>query len=75
MYSATGEECTVVQSPRPIQFELRDLASIRRNSPPDGWAYLAFVLRDGTSLPKLHFHMGGSRDFIAKLREYVELNR
>ena len=75
MFSGTGEDSTAGRSPRPIQFELRDLASIRRNSPPDGWAYLAFVLRDGTSLPNLHFHTGGSREFIVKLRQYVELNR
>ncbi|XP_071187830.1 TBC1 domain family member 15-like [Salvelinus alpinus] len=55
-------------------FRLRDLASVRVKE--EGWSYLVFTLRDrnmGVELPALHFHQGGSEDFLDCLRKYMLL--
>ncbi|KAJ8249668.1 hypothetical protein COCON_G00228840 [Conger conger] len=53
-------------------FNVSDLKSIRVKT--EGWAYLVFCLREDTRLPALHFHQGGSEDFLDCLRRYVVLS-
>uniref|UniRef100_A0A667ZLG7 TBC1 domain family member 15 n=1 Tax=Myripristis murdjan TaxID=586833 RepID=A0A667ZLG7_9TELE len=41
----------------------------------EGWSYLVFKLKESsTSLPALHFHQGGSTEFLDSLRRYSLLS-
>ncbi|XP_061578270.1 TBC1 domain family member 15 [Cololabis saira] len=50
---------------------LCDLRSIRVKE--EGWTFLILKLKDSTSLPPLHFHQGGSREFLDSLRRFALL--
>lgn len=54
-----------------INFELDELKSFRRSPQGCSWSYLVLILADGTTLPALHFHEGGSKSFILELQNYV----
>ncbi|XP_035663241.1 TBC1 domain family member 15-like isoform X2 [Branchiostoma floridae] len=58
-----------------INFSLLELKSIRRSSPSLGWSYLLFVLKDGATLPALHFHEGGSKAMMKAMEKYVSITR
>ncbi|XP_066265112.1 TBC1 domain family member 15-like isoform X3 [Branchiostoma lanceolatum] len=58
-----------------INFSLSELKSIRRSSPSLGWSYLLFVLKDGATLPALHFHEGGSKAMMKAMEKYVSITR
>ena len=56
---------------RLINFELDELKSFRRSPKGCSWSYLTLILADGTTLPALHFHDGGSSAFVQSLQKHV----
>ncbi|XP_028409145.1 TBC1 domain family member 17-like [Dendronephthya gigantea] len=56
-----------------LSFETNKLNSIRRSDSKFHWHYLVFILKDGRTLPALHFHSGGTREFIQHLNRYIWL--
>lgn len=41
----------------------------------EGWTFLILQLKEpSTSLPALHFHQGGSREFLDSLRRFALLS-
>ncbi|KAM6973090.1 TBC1 domain family member 15 [Aplochiton taeniatus] len=56
-----------------FSFLLSELKSITVRE--QGWSYLLFQLKESsTSLPALHFHHGGSEEFLDCLRKYALLS-
>uniref|UniRef100_A0A673AAD9 TBC1 domain family member 15 n=1 Tax=Sphaeramia orbicularis TaxID=375764 RepID=A0A673AAD9_9TELE len=50
-------------------FSVSDLRSITLKE--EGWCFLVFKLKEpSASLPALHFHQGGSREFLDSMRRY-----
>uniref|UniRef100_A0A8C2K006 TBC1 domain family member 15 n=1 Tax=Cyprinus carpio TaxID=7962 RepID=A0A8C2K006_CYPCA len=45
-----------------FSFNVCDLRSITVKC--EGWSYITFRLKDGTALPAIHFHQGGSTAFL-----------
>ena len=58
-----------------IYFNTADLHSIRRSDPKLTWSYAVFILKDGTTLPALHFHSGGISEMIRRLQRYIWLTK
>ncbi|XP_041352062.1 TBC1 domain family member 15-like isoform X2 [Gigantopelta aegis] len=58
-----------------ISFDVLDLKSFKRNAPNHGWAYIIFILKDGTTFPALHFHTGGSKALLKDLEKFVHIRR
>lgn len=58
-----------------INFNTSDLHSIRRSDPKLAWSYAVFILKDGTTLPALHFHCGGISELIRRLQRYIWLTK
>ncbi|XP_015747685.1 PREDICTED: TBC1 domain family member 17-like [Acropora digitifera] len=54
-----------------IFFDTAELHSIKRSDPKLGWSYAVFILKDGTTLPALHFHSGGISELIDHLQRYI----
>jgi hypothetical protein len=52
-----------------------DLKSFKRNAPNHGWAYVIFILKDGTTYPALHFHSGGSKHMLQMLGKTLHIQR
>lgn len=52
-----------------------DLKSFKRNAPNHGWAYVIFILKDGTTYPALHFHSGGSKAMLQFLGKTLHIQR
>ncbi|XP_070579778.1 TBC1 domain family member 15-like [Ptychodera flava] len=77
--SREPEKVTVQQPTRKskyaMSFPLTDLRSIKRSKPSLGWSYLLFVLKDGVTLPALHFHEGGSKEMMRRIQFYVTITR
>ncbi|XP_033643110.1 TBC1 domain family member 15-like isoform X1 [Asterias rubens] len=73
--SKVTENVTVAQPSRrsryAMSFPLVDTKTIRRSKRGLGWSYLMFVLKDGVSLPPLHFHEGGSTALVKELKKHV----
>jgi hypothetical protein len=40
-----------------------------------GIAHMVFVLKDGTTLPAFHFNLGGSKQLLESLKEYLRLEK
>ncbi|XP_067246364.1 TBC1 domain family member 15 [Chanodichthys erythropterus] len=55
-----------------FSFNVCDLRSITVKC--EGWSYIIFRLKDGTALPAIHFHQGGSTAFLDSLRKSVQIN-
>uniref|UniRef100_A0A8C1ZN46 TBC1 domain family, member 15 n=1 Tax=Cyprinus carpio TaxID=7962 RepID=A0A8C1ZN46_CYPCA len=55
-----------------FSFNVCDLRSITVKC--EGWSYITFHLKDGTALPAIHFHQGGSTAFLDSLRKSVQIN-
>uniref|UniRef100_A0A8C2JZQ3 TBC1 domain family member 15 n=1 Tax=Cyprinus carpio TaxID=7962 RepID=A0A8C2JZQ3_CYPCA len=55
-----------------FSFNVCDLRSITVKC--EGWSYITFRLKDGTALPAIHFHQGGSTAFLDSLRKSVQIN-
>ncbi|KAA0715039.1 TBC1 domain family member 15 GTPase-activating protein RAB7 [Triplophysa tibetana] len=55
-----------------FSFNVSDLRSITVKR--EGWSYLIFSLKDGTALPTIHFHQGGSTAFLDSLRKSVQIS-
>uniref|UniRef100_A0A3P8Y6R1 TBC1 domain family member 15 n=1 Tax=Esox lucius TaxID=8010 RepID=A0A3P8Y6R1_ESOLU len=53
-----------------LEFSIGDLVSVRVKE--EGWAYLVLTVR-GLELPALHFHQGGSEDFLNSLGQHLQL--
>lgn len=58
-----------------ISFDLLDLKSFKRSAPNHGWAYIIFILKDGTTFPALHFHNGGSKALLKELEKFIHIRR
>lgn len=58
-----------------IHFNTADLHSIRRSDPKLTWSYAVFILKDGNTLPALHFHSGGISEMIRRLQRYIWLTK
>ena len=58
-----------------IHFDTADLHSIRRSDPKLAWSYAVFILKDGTTLPALHFHSGGISELVRRLQRYIWLTK
>jgi hypothetical protein len=52
-----------------LQFNINDLNSILRTYPGVGTASLTFILYDGSTWPALHFHKGGSKEFLTEIKK------
>ncbi|XP_031735092.1 TBC1 domain family member 15-like [Anarrhichthys ocellatus] len=56
-----------------FSFALSDLRSITMKE--EGWTFLVLKLKESCSyLPALHFHQGGSREFLESLRRFALLS-
>ena len=58
-----------------INFDIKDLKSFKRSKPNLGWSYIIFILKDGTTYPALHFHKGGTKNFIEQLKHYMVIKK
>lgn len=58
-----------------ICFDILDLKSFKRSAPNHGWAYIIFILKDGTTFPALHFHNGGSKALLQQFGKYIHIKR
>ncbi|XP_013063521.1 TBC1 domain family member 15-like isoform X1 [Biomphalaria glabrata] len=58
-----------------ISFDVLDLKSFKRNAPNHSWAYIIFILKDGTTFPALHFHNGGSKALLKELETFIHIRR
>lgn len=58
-----------------IFFDTAELHSIKRSDPKLGWSYAVFILKDGTTLPALHFHSGGISELIRRLQRYIWITK
>ncbi|KAK7494859.1 hypothetical protein BaRGS_00013986 [Batillaria attramentaria] len=58
-----------------ISFDLLDLKSFKRSAPNHGWAYIIFILKDGSTFPALHFHNGGSKALLKELEKFIHIRR
>ncbi|GFO47229.1 TBC1 domain family member 15 [Plakobranchus ocellatus] len=58
-----------------ISFDVLDLKSFKRSAPNHGWAYIIFILKDGTTYPALHFHNGGSKALLKELENFIHIRR
>lgn len=56
-----------------MTFNVNELRSITVKK--EGWTFLIFRLKESsTSLPPLHFHQGGSTEFLDSLRRFALLS-
>ncbi|XP_052808211.1 TBC1 domain family member 15-like [Mya arenaria] len=58
-----------------LSFDVLDLKSFKRSAPSHGWAYIIFILKDGTTYPAVHFHNGGSKALLKELEKFVHIRR
>lgn len=58
-----------------ISFNIHDLNSFKRSANTHTWAYLIFIMKDGTTYPALHFHGGGSKALLKEMERFVHLKR
>lgn len=55
-----------------MNFNITDLKSVTVKK--EGWTFLIFRLKDSpTALPALHFHQGGSNEFLDSLKRFTLL--
>ncbi|CAF1557965.1 unnamed protein product [Adineta ricciae] len=71
---------SVAQSSSPLLkyrfiFNLNDLRSVRRHHMLRGIAHMVFILKDGTTLPAFYFNLGGSKELLQKLAQYLRLEK
>ncbi|XP_045196515.1 TBC1 domain family member 15-like isoform X2 [Mercenaria mercenaria] len=58
-----------------VSFDVLDLKSFKRSAPSHGWAYIIFILKDGTTYPAVHFHNGGSKALLKELEKFIHIRR
>lgn len=58
-----------------FHFNLNDLRSVRRHHMMHGLAHMIFILKDGTTLPAFYFNLGGSKELLQKLAQYLRLEK
>ncbi len=58
-----------------FHFNLNDLRSVRRHHMLHGIAHMVFILKDGTTLPAFYFNLGGSKELLQKLAQYLRLEK
>jgi hypothetical protein len=56
-------------------FNIYNLRSVRRHHMLHGIAHMVFVLKDGTTLPAFHFNLGGSKELLHILQQYLRLEK
>ncbi|KAL5009757.1 hypothetical protein ScPMuIL_012062 [Solemya velum] len=71
----TGSTKIDLQKKYNISFDIFDLKSFKRSAPNHGWAYIIFILKDGTTYPALHFHTGGSKALLKELENFLHIKR
>lgn len=55
-----------------MNFNITELKSVTVKK--EGWTFLIFRLKDSpTALPALHFHQGGSNEFLDSLKRFTLL--
>lgn len=69
--SVTGNS----QSKYRFTFNLDQIRSIRRHHIVSTVAHLIIVLKNGTTLPALHFKTGGSKELIFLLQQCIKLEK
>lgn len=80
-YRNEGSECVSMNAKMDsrrkynISFDILDLKSFKRSAPNHGWAYIIFILKDGTTFPALHFHNGGSKALLKELENFITIRR
>lgn len=52
-----------------------DICALKRHTPTIGFHFVIVVLHSGVALPPFYFHEGGVREFLAVLKENVDLTR
>ena len=58
-----------------INFKVTELKSFKRSKPHLGWSYIIFIMQDGTTYPALHFHRGGTKNFIEQIKQYLVIKK
>ncbi len=58
-----------------INFELKELKSLKRSRPNLGWSYIIFILKCGTTCPALHFHQGGTKALMRELEKHLTVKK
>jgi hypothetical protein len=58
-----------------FHFNLNDLRSVRRHHMLQGIAHMVFILKDGTTLPAFYFNLGGSKELLQKLAQFLRLEK
>lgn len=51
------------------------MCSFKKSKPTSGIAFLIFILNCGTTYPALHFHRGGSSEFLAAMKQHVSFEQ
>lgn len=80
-YKSNGtDRDTVSVSPNPLlkyrfYFNINTLRSVRRHHMLHGIAHMVFVLKDGTTSPAFHFSVGGSKELLQLLQQYLRLEK
>ena len=54
-----------------FSFTAADLRTVTVKT--EGWTHLIFCLKDDTTLPTIHFHQGGCKEFMDCLQRCVHL--
>ena len=54
-----------------VNFDIRDLKSIRKSRMGLGYSFLIFILKCGTTYPALYFHRGGTKLVMSELRKHL----
>lgn len=63
------------QSKNPFAFRfavpITEVKRMKKSSKDYGWKYIIFELRDGATLPALHFHADGYKQFMLALKYHI----
>ncbi|CAF0782574.1 unnamed protein product [Adineta ricciae] len=78
--NSKNENNTLIFSPNPllkfrIHFNINTLRSIRRQHMLHGIANMVFALKDGTTFPTFYFNLGGSKELLDLLGQYLLLEK
>lgn len=63
------------QSKYRFSVHLNDIRSIRRNHNIPAVAHIIIVLKSGSTLPALHFKIGGSKELLSCLQQYIKMQK
>ncbi|CAD5122514.1 DgyrCDS10937 [Dimorphilus gyrociliatus] len=69
--SATNKGHLPIPHSHIINFNIQDLRSFKKSKPTSGIPFLIFILNCGTTYPALHFHRGGTSDFLSAMKQHI----